>query len=101
MLFLHFFYLVVLVVGVKSVKVSRDIYARLCEVAGELQVRLKRPVSFDEAMRYLLSLRERKRRGVVITDLAGSWDMSDEEWAEIKVDLEEAWRRWKVLEIKS
>jgi len=89
------------VVGVKSVKVSRDIYARLCEVAGELQVRLKRPVSFDEAMRYLLSLRERKRRGVVITDLAGSWDMSDEEWAEIKVDLEEAWRRWKVLEIKS
>jgi hypothetical protein len=92
---------VVLVVGVKSVKVSRDIYARLCEVAGELQVRLKRPVSFDEAMRYLLSLRERKRRGVVITDLAGSWDMSDEEWAEIKVDLEEAWRRWKVLEIKS
>ena len=88
-------------VGVKSVKVSRDIYARLCEVAGELQVRLKRPVSFDEAMRYLLSLRERKRRGVVITDLAGSWDMSDEEWAEIKVDLEEAWRRWKVLEIKS
>jgi len=70
-------------------------------VAGELQVRLKRPVSFDEAMRYLLSLRERKRRGVVITDLAGSWDMSDEEWAEIKVDLEEAWRRWKVLEIKS
>jgi len=89
------------VVGVKSVKVSRDIYARLCEVAGELQVRLKRPVSFDEAMRYLLSLRERKRRGVVITDLAGSWDMSDEEWAEIKVDLEGAWRRWKVLEIKS
>jgi hypothetical protein len=92
---------VVLVVGVKSVKVSRDIYAKLCEVAGELQVRLKRPVSFDEAMRYLLSLRERKRRGVVITDLAGSWDMSDEEWAEIKVDLEETWRRWKVLEIKS
>lgn len=85
---------------VKSVKFSKDVYVRLCEVAGELQVRLKRPVSFDEAVRYLLSLRGRKR-GVRITDLAGSWDMSDEEWVEIRDGLAEAWKRWKVLGIKS
>ncbi|MEM3700763.1 MAG: hypothetical protein QXL57_07880 [Candidatus Bathyarchaeia archaeon] len=85
---------------VKTVKVGKDIYERLCEVAGELQVRLKRPVSLDEAMRYLLSL-ERRKRGVVISDLAGSWDMSDEEWVKIKASLAEAWKKWIPLEIKS
>jgi hypothetical protein len=33
----------------------------------------------DEAMRYLLQLKEKRRGGVKITDLAGSWDVSDEE----------------------
>ncbi|MEM4875680.1 MAG: hypothetical protein QW394_10305, partial [Thermofilaceae archaeon] len=55
--------------------------------------RLKRPVSLDEALKYLLSLRKRRGR-LKITDLAGSWDMSEEEWVEIKASLERAWKRW-------
>jgi len=77
----------------KNVKVSEETYSELSKVAGEFQARFKRPVSLDEALRYLLSLRKRRRR-LKITDLAGSWDMSEEEWVEIKASLERAWKRW-------
>ncbi len=79
----------------KTIKISKETYAKLSEIAGELQTKLKRPVSLDEAMRYLFSLRRRKK-GIKITDLAGSWDMSNEEWAEIRASLTEVWRRWRL-----
>jgi predicted CopG family antitoxin len=81
---------VVFVTQAKTVKMSKEVYARLCEVAGELQMKLKRPVSLDEAMEYLL--RERKLR---VGDFAGAWSMSDEEEAEILKSLRKAWSRWK------
>jgi len=34
----------------KTIKISKETYVKLSEVAGELQMKLKRPVSFDEAM---------------------------------------------------
>jgi len=79
---------------VKTVKISKETYARLSEIAGELQMRLKHPVSLDEAMRYLFTL---KGKGVKITDLAGSWDVSEEEVVEIKASLTESWKKWILL----
>ncbi|MDI6847582.1 MAG: hypothetical protein QMD23_05575 [Candidatus Bathyarchaeia archaeon] len=76
---------------VKTVKISKETYARLCEIAGELQMKLKRRVSLDEAMEYLL--KERKLR---LSDFAGAWSMSDQEEAEILKSLREAWSRWKL-----
>jgi len=81
---------------VKTVKISKETYARLSEIAGELQIKLKRPVSLDEAVRHLITL---KGKGVRITDLAGSWDISDDELAEIKASLREAWRKWRLPEL--
>lgn len=80
-----------LVTEVKTVKISKETYARLCEMAGELQMKLKRRVSLDEAMEYLL--KERKLR---LSDFAGAWSMSDQEEAEILKSLREAWSRWKL-----
>jgi len=80
----------------KTVKISKETYARLSEIAGELQMKLKRPVSLDEAMKYLISL---KGKGVKITDLAGSWDISEEELAEIRASLTEAWKKWRLPEL--
>lgn len=85
-----------LVVELKTIKISEEAYAKLSEIAGELQVRLKHPVSLDEAMKYLISLRG---KGVRISDLAGSWHISEEELAEIKASLTEAWRRWRLPEL--
>mgnify|MGYP001122945799 CR=1 FL=1 len=81
---------------VKTVKISRETYARLSEIAGELQMKLKRPVSLDEAVRHLITL---KGKGIRITDLAGSWDVSEDELAEIKASLREAWRKWRLPEL--
>lgn len=80
----------------KTIKISKETYAKLSEIAGELQMRLRRPVSLDEAMKYLISLRG---KGVRITDLAGSWDISDEELIEIKASLTEAWKKWRLPEL--
>ncbi|MEM2882677.1 MAG: hypothetical protein QXL35_05480 [Candidatus Bathyarchaeia archaeon] len=41
-------------VEMKTIKVSKETYIKLSELVGELQIKLKRPVSLDEAMRYLL-----------------------------------------------
>lgn len=79
-----------LVTEAKSVKISRQMYERLCEVAGELQGKLKRPVSLDEAMEYLL-----KERKLKVSDFAGAWSMSDEEEVEILRSLRVGWSRWK------
>ncbi len=84
----------------KTIKISKETYVKLSRVAGELQIRFKRPVSLDEAVEYLLSLKRGGKR-LKITDLAGSWNMSDEEWAEIRVSLAEAWRKWKAPETRS
>ncbi|RLG55605.1 MAG: hypothetical protein DRN88_05440 [Candidatus Hydrothermarchaeota archaeon] len=56
-------------------------------MAGKLQTEQKRPVSVEDAIRYLM-----KRK---ISDLAGSWDISDEEVREIKKTLRKGWKTWK------
>jgi predicted CopG family antitoxin len=81
---------------VKTVKVSKETYAKLCEIAGELQTKLKRPVSIEEAMKHLI---RQKEKGVRITDLAGSWSVTDEEIMEIKASIGEAWKKWNPPEL--
>lgn len=93
----YFLHLVNWVGKLKTIKITEETYAKLAEVAGELQVRLRRPVSLNEAMKYLLE-HKRKRKGAKISDLAGSWDMSEEEWSGIKTSLAEVWKRWRLPE---
>jgi hypothetical protein len=76
----------------KAIKVSKETYAQLSEVAGELQVKLKRPVSIEEAMKHLL---KRRKRGSKISDLAGTWDITDKELTQINQSVREAWEKWK------
>ena len=54
--------------------------------AEELQMKLKRPVSLDEAVIHLLA--KAKMRA---SDFAGAWSMSDSEETEILKCLKEAW----------
>jgi predicted CopG family antitoxin len=71
----------------KSIKLSEETYRKLVELAGKLQAEFKKPVSMEDAIKYLL-----KRK---IGDLAGSWDVSDEEVREIKESLSKGWKTWK------
>jgi len=79
----------------KAIKVSKETYAKLCEVAGELQVKLRRPVSIEEAMKDLI---KRKEKGRKISDLAGSWNITDAEFKEIKTSIDESWKKWNPTE---
>ncbi|MBS7643243.1 hypothetical protein KEJ26_01425 [Candidatus Bathyarchaeota archaeon] len=77
----------------KTIKLSKDTYASLCRVAGELQAERGQPVSLEEAVKYLIN---RHQKGSKITDLAGSWNVTEEEVAEIKASLLEAWKKWSL-----
>ena len=74
----------------KVIKISKETYEEISAIAGELQIKIKRPVSIDESMKYLI---ERSKKGRKISDLAGSWIMSDSEAEEIKASMDKAWKR--------
>ena len=76
----------------KAIKISKETYAELSAIAGELQIKRKRSVSMDEAMKYLI---RRSRKGKKISDLAGSWSMNDDEAEEVKESIDKAWATWK------
>jgi predicted transcriptional regulator len=76
----------------KSLRVDDESYRRLCEIAGRLQEKLKRPVSIDEAIRSVIQMPQGKQKK--ITDLAGTWKLNDEELREIMEGLQKGWRRW-------
>jgi predicted transcriptional regulator len=80
---------------VKTIKVSKETYAKLNEIAGELQIKLRRSVSIEEAMKDLI---KRKEKGKKISDLAGSWNITNTESKEIETSIEETWKKWNPTE---
>jgi len=72
----------------KSIRISHDIYEKLVEIAGKLQMDNKKPASIEDAIKYLLWKK--------ISDLAGSWEIEDNEIKEIKESLEKGWKNWKL-----
>jgi hypothetical protein len=77
----------------RSVRVEDKTYRKLSQAAGRLQAAVGRPVSLDDAIWYLL---KGPREEGKITDLAGSWEMSDRETRELERAIREGWSRWKV-----
>lgn len=74
----------------RTVRVDDDTYRRLAAHAGRLQKDRGEPVSINDAIRDLTEDEYNK-----ISDLAGSWEISDEEYDEIVKSLREGWSRWK------
>jgi hypothetical protein len=75
----------------KTIKVSKETYAELSQIAGELQVKLSRPVSLEDAIKHLTKKRKKVTK---ISDLAGLWkDMSDEEAAQMEAAIDESWKK--------
>lgn len=77
----------------RSVRVEDRTYRKLAQTAGRLQSILGRQVSLDDAIWFLLKGPREENK---ISDLAGSWKMSDEEADELERVLRERWRRWKI-----
>lgn len=78
----------------RTIRVSDETYKKLCEYAGKLQAKFKRVVSIDEAIQYLMKMAKIN----IISDLAGSWDVTDEEYEDILSSLRRGWSKWRSLE---
>ncbi len=72
----------------KAIKVSEENYRWLSQLAGELQKMRGEPISLDEALGTL--------RSKPISDLAGSWKMSEKEAERLKRKIKGGWKKWKV-----
>ena len=75
-----------------SIKISEQNYKILCELSGRLREKLHKPVSINDAISYLYSRRK-------VSDLAGTWKMSEKEVEEFTADLREGWGRWKIKSV--
>ena len=79
----------------KTIKVSKETYAELSQIAGELQIRLKSAVSIDDAIKHLT---KNRKKGTKISTSPGSWKISDEEAKEIEDYIDQAWEKWRIQE---
>ena len=75
----------------KTIKIRDETYENINVLVGDLMKELKRPVSIDEALRYLLKCRKNKP-----STFAGGWKMDEVEIEEIKKELKESWKRWEL-----
>ena len=75
----------------KTIKIRDETYESLNVLVGDLMKELKRPVSMDEALRYLLKSRKNKP-----SMFAGGWKMDEKEFEKIKSELKESWKRWEL-----
>jgi len=76
-----------------SIRISKRTHERLVELAGILQANLKRTVSIDEAINFLL---EKKSLPGKITELSSSWEITDEQLDEILNSLKKGWKIWNI-----
>ena len=75
----------------KAIKVSEENYHWLSGMAGNFQKMKGRPVSIDEA---ISSLRSRD-----LSDLAGTWTMTDKEATQFEKNMREGWKKWKLKSV--
>tara|TARA_Y100000310_G_C20302671_1_gene632551 strand:+ start:149 stop:385 length:237 start_codon:yes stop_codon:yes gene_type:complete len=71
-----------------SIKISEENYKRLCSLSGKLRAKYHKPVSINEAISFL------HKKGKM-SDVAGTWEMSDREVESFKADLKKGWSTWK------
>jgi len=76
----------------KTIKISPLNYRRICEYAGELQHEIGEPVSIDRTITILLQKNK-------VSDLSGSWNMSEKEASDIMTSLKRGWKKWKIASV--
>lgn len=77
----------------RTIKISEESYRKLLAIATELQRRRERKMTFDDAIQDLVGKKVKNKK---LSDLAGSWKMSDSEWMKIKDELKRGWKKWKI-----
>jgi len=86
---------IVCVVDMTTISVTDEVKEKLLKIASELQIKLGRRIDLDEALRYLLSEREKKPWLLeeACKPLSGKEEMLDELYRERKLDEERLERK--------
>jgi len=86
---------IICVVVMTTISVTDEVKEKLLKIASELQIKLGRRVDLDEALRYLLSEREKKPWLLeeACKPLSGGKEMLDELYRERKLDEERLERK--------
>lgn len=74
-----------------SIKISEENYRKLSELSGKLRYRLHKPISLNETISFLYKKK--------LSDLAGSWKMSDKEANEFMKVLKKGWKSWEIKSV--
>lgn len=77
----------------KAIKISKENYEWLSKLAGNLQAEKGYHVSIDDTISYLKSQKSK------LSDLAGSWALSDKETIEMMRSLRKGWKSWKIRSV--
>jgi hypothetical protein len=90
-----FIVVIVCVVVMTTISVTDEVKEKLLKIASELQIKLGRRVDLDEALRYLLSEREKKPQLLeeACKPLSGGEEMLNELYRERKLDEERLERK--------
>ena len=70
----------------KAIKISDESYELLSKLAGSLQAEKGTRVSIDDAILHLANKKQK------LSDLAGSWALSDKETKEMMKSLKKGWK---------
>lgn len=77
----------------KTIKIKDETYKWLVSVSGTFQQELGEPVSLDKTLNLIKENYVKKPK---LSDLAGTWKMSDKEAKMIKKKIAEGWKRWRI-----
>jgi hypothetical protein len=73
-----------------TVKVSKETYEKLNNLAGKMRAKAHRPVSMDEALDSAMNISRLRP-----SDFAGTFIVSEREATEIFEELSRFWSRWQ------
>jgi predicted CopG family antitoxin len=76
----------------KTIKISEENYIWLLQLAAELQKKYQKQITFDNTLNVLKNGRLGENK---LSDLAGSWNLSDNEVKTLKKRLRKSWK-WKM-----
>ncbi|MEK6947919.1 MAG: hypothetical protein AABX19_01625 [Nanoarchaeota archaeon] len=82
----------------KPIKISEENYGWLLQVAGDLQKIKGKNITLDNALTYI---RKYKKDGSAefLLKFAGKWKMNDGEADNLKKELSEGWKKWKIKSV--
>lgn len=75
-----------------SIKINRENYEWLSSLSGELRKELRKPVSINDALSHLKA----KKRKIKLSNIAGTWKMSDKDTENFLKDLKKGWKKWNI-----